>query len=87
MSAAEYTSDTHDELSRKFTFEVLGEALKRGATATEVMVLTESCVMAVYLALVKLGGDEKVLDLMVEGIRQRLAEKRLGGISPGETQQ
>ena len=73
-------SAIHNELSRKFVHEILGEALKRGATPEDILVLLESCVMGAYLAIVKLGGDEKVLDVMFEGVRLRLAEKRLGEI-------
>lgn len=82
MTMGPYTSDTHNELSRKFTMDILGEALKRHASPEDILVLVESCVMGAYLALVKLGGDEKVLDVMMAGIRRRLAERRLGGIQP-----
>lgn len=75
-----YTSDHHNHLTRQFTLNILGEALRAGATTEEVMVLMESCLMGAYLTLVKLGGDEKVLDVMVDGVRQRLAEHRLGDI-------
>lgn len=72
-----YTAETHNELSLKFIMDILGDALKRGATPQEIMVLVESCVLGAYLALVKLGGDDKVLDVMVANIRRRLAEERL----------
>ena len=77
-----YTSDMHNRLARKFTLEILGAALHAGASPEEVLVLVESCLMGAYLALVKLGGDDKVLDVMVAGVRQRLAEQRLGKITP-----
>lgn len=42
----------------------------------EVLVLTESVLVGVSLACVRLGGDDKMLDVMVEGARRRLAEIR-----------
>lgn len=47
---------------------------------SDVMVLTESVLVGVALACVRLGGDERVLDVIFERARERLAEIRLKDI-------
>ena len=70
----------HNKLAGKISTDIIKSVLTSGGSVTDVMVLTESVVVGVALACIKLGGDEKVLDVMLEGAKQRLAEIRLKGI-------
>ncbi len=47
-----------------------------------VLMALESCICLVLGYLVKLGRDELVLDKVVEGVKERMAKFRLGGIEP-----
>lgn len=67
----------HNELAGKIVRSIVEPVARNGGTAVDVMVLTESVLVGVTLAMVKLGGDEAVLDTMVENARKRLAEIRL----------
>lgn len=60
--------------------DIVRPTLEAGGQMTEVLVLLESVVVGVVMVAVKLGGDEIVLDKLVEGVKKRLAEERLGGI-------
>lgn len=51
-----------------------------GTDPSGIMVLTESVLVGVALATIRLGGDEAVLGLIFERARARLAELRLGDI-------
>lgn len=60
--------------------DIVRPTLEAGGQMTEVLVLLESVVVGVVLMAVKLGGEEIVLDQVIDGARKRLAEQRLGGI-------
>ena len=51
--------------------------------AVDTLILLESIVAGSLMILVKAGGDEKVLDLLTEGVRGRMAELRLKNVIPG----
>lgn len=61
---------------------IVKPVLESGGGATDIMVLTESVVIGVALMCIKLGGDEAVLDVMLAGAKQRLAEIRLTDLNP-----
>ncbi|MGE0289300.1 MAG: hypothetical protein AB7I42_26505 [Bradyrhizobium sp.] len=74
---AKAASDLHNELAGKIVASIVRPAYAVRGSFTDILVLTESVLVGVCLTCVKLGGDEKVLDVMVDGARQRLAEIRL----------
>ena len=51
-----------------------------------VLLLLESVVTGVLSVIVKQGGDEPVLDSFIEGVRQRMAEIRLGDLPTDDPQ-
>jgi len=77
-------SDTQAELHNKLAGEIVGSIVRpimtTGGKTTDVMVLTESVLVGVALACIRLGGDEMVLDVIFERARERLAELRLKDI-------
>ena len=73
-------SDLHNRLAGEIVARIVKPPLEAGGQYTDVLVLLESVVLGVILMAVKLGGDEKVLDVFIEGVRKRLAEQRLGNI-------
>lgn len=52
------------------------EANEQGM-ATDLLIALEGVVVGTFLMVVHLGGDEPVLDVFVERLRERLAEARL----------
>lgn len=70
----------HNRLAGEIVKSIVRPILTGGGSLSDVMVLTESVLLGVCLACVRLGGDEKALDIMVENVRGRLAEIRLGDI-------
>lgn len=82
MSAAdaEAVSALHNRLAGHVTSSIVRPVLEAGGAPEDVCVLLESVIVGVMLALNRLGGDEVVLDVVVEGARRRLAEIRLRDI-------
>jgi hypothetical protein len=77
MSERKAVVDVHNRLAGELVTKIVMETVNAGGNYRDVMVLTESVLMGVVLTCVRLGGDEKVLDVMVEGVKARLAEARL----------
>lgn len=73
----------HNELAGKIAAQIVRGPIEAGGTTTDVLVLAESVLVGVALATIKLGGDERVLDVMFEGARKRLAELRLKDLPIG----
>jgi hypothetical protein len=59
---------------------------ENGGDEMDVLLLLESVVTGVLSVIVKLGGDEPVLDKFIEGVRQRMAEIRLGDLPTDDPQ-
>ena len=76
-------SEIHNRLAGAIVVSIVKLPLMAGGSPTNVLALLESVVTGVLLALVNLGGDEKVLDLLTEGVRKRMAEIRLGRTEVG----
>lgn len=74
---SETTHEIHNRDAGKIIASIVRPTLEAGGSPTEVLVVLESVVTGVVLALVKLGGDERVLDTLMAGVKQRLAEIRL----------
>jgi hypothetical protein len=75
-------ADLHNAQVKKAYDLIVSNTLRAGGDARDVLVITESLLLGVIMTSVKLGGDLKILDTMVEGVKKRLAEKRLGDLQP-----
>jgi hypothetical protein len=60
--------------------QIVKPTIESGGDVKDVLVLLESVVAGVLLFAVKVGGDEKVLDVLTDGVRLRMAEIRLGDL-------
>ncbi len=70
----------HNELAGQIVAQIVRGPIAAGGTTADVLVLAESVLVGVALATIKLGGDDKVLDVIFERARARLAELRLKDI-------
>jgi len=78
------THEIHNRDAGRIVTEIVKPTLDAGGEMTDVLVLLESVVTGVLSIAVKLGGDNDVLDIFIAGVRQRMAEIRLGNIDlPG----
>lgn len=73
-------TDVHNENVGKIVRSIVSPIILSRGTTTDIMVLTESILVGIALACIKLGGDEIVLDVMFEAAKGRLAEIRLKDI-------
>lgn len=80
MSGADAQTDLHNRLAGEIVASIVRPVYDAGGGPTDVMVLTESVLVGVALACIRLGGDDTVLDVMFERAKKRLAEIRLGGL-------
>lgn len=55
---------------------------KVGANPRELLVFAATMVAGLFLVIVKLGGDEPVLEVFMDDVKDRLARARLGPIVP-----
>jgi len=74
--------ELHNKLSGQIVADIVRPMIVEGMTPTEALVLLESVIAGVFIAIVKLGGDEPVADKFIEGVKLRLAEIRLKNIEP-----
>jgi hypothetical protein len=74
--------EIHNRIAGEIVKQIVRPPLEAGGQFTDVLVVLESVILGVMLMGVKLGGDEIVLDQVVEGVKKRLAEQRLGGTEP-----
>lgn len=72
----------HNAEAARLLREIIHPTLSAGGTITDVMVLLESLLFGFVLMNVRLGGDEIILDTLVAGVKARLAEQRLGNLTP-----
>jgi hypothetical protein len=73
-------AELHNKLAGEIVASIVKPVLEGGGSWSDVLIVTESVVVGISLAGVRLGGDEKMLDIMIDRARQRLAEIRLGDI-------
>jgi hypothetical protein len=73
----------HNESAGRIVADIVRPTMMLGGTPEDVMVLLESVVTGVLTAVVRLGGDNEVLDVFVDGVRERMASIRLGDAAPG----
>ncbi|MPZ58474.1 MAG: hypothetical protein GEU91_18675 [Rhizobiales bacterium] len=81
MSDLTTQSTIHNRMAGEIVRSIVKPPLDAGGQMTDVLVLLESVVLGVILVAVKMGGDEIVLDTLVDGVKKRLAEQRLGPIT------
>jgi hypothetical protein len=81
-SRAGDASRRHNDLAGDLVRQLVQGTIGAGGDATETLVVMESVLVGTCLALVRLGGDEKVLDVLTDGARNRLAELRLKDVIP-----
>lgn len=70
----------HNTASGEIVREIVAGSLAAGGDYKSIMVLLESVTAGVLLAIFRLGGDNKALDLLFASVRNRLAELRLADI-------
>lgn len=75
-------SELHNRIAGEIVASIVRPPIEAGGTMLDVMVVLESVVTGVILAGVRMGGDERVLDTLVEGVKARLANQRLGPATP-----
>ena len=81
MTASTEQRIIHNFLSGRIVKSIVRTPLDAGGGKTEVLVLLESVILGVILAIAKLDDAEIVLDIVVEGVKERLAEIRLKDIN------
>lgn len=79
------TTTVHNQLAGQLVGAIVKSTVGNGGEATAALLLTESVLVGVALTLIRLGGDEKVLDVMFQAAKQRLAEIRLRDATPAGT--
>lgn len=75
-------SDLHNRMAGDIVKMIVMPPLEAGGDFKDVMVLLESVIAGVVLGMFKLGGDNIVLDTVLEGVKARveeiMARERLG---------
>lgn len=74
-------ADLHNRLAGRINASIIKPILESGGDFADVLVLLESIIFGVILTSTKLGGDEAVLDAIVQRVKERLAKERLGNLS------
>ena len=74
--------ELHNRIAGPIVASIVKPIIESGGECTDILVLLESVIVGVSLAIVKLGGDEIVLDTLFDGVKARLAELRLKNIQP-----
>jgi hypothetical protein len=75
-------SELHNRLAGPIVASIVRPVIEAGGNGVDILVLTESVVTGVFLAVVKLGGDEPVAETLLAGVKKRLTELRLCKTEP-----
>ena len=75
-------AELHNELAGQIVASIVRPPLDAGGTQENVLLLLESVIVGSVLALVKLGGDEIVLDEVIHRVKARLSVIRLNELKP-----
>lgn len=78
-------AEIHNRLAPQIVRTIVAEPLAAGGEPTDCLIILETVIVGVCEAVVRLGGDEKVLDVVMDRARQRLAQIRLGGLQTDGT--
>ena len=73
-------TELHNQIAGQIVASIVKPPIEAGGDYKDVLIVLESVIMGVMLVTARLGGDEIVLDTVVERVKERLAEKRLGDI-------
>lgn len=73
--------DLYNQLVGEIVGQIVKPPIDAGGDMQDVLVLLEGVVAGVILFGVKMGGDERVLDVLIEGVKVRLARARLHDVS------
>lgn len=79
----ETRAEIHGRVTRAAIFNIIGPILMTRGSVSDIMVAGESLLVGIALSCVKLGGDDRVLDVMFAGAKERLTEMRLADIETG----
>lgn len=72
----------HNRAAGELVWHIVMGPREVGGTFADSLILLESVIAGTVVALSKLGSDENVFDLLMERVRVRIAELRLGDIEP-----
>lgn len=75
-------AELHNVVAPAALKALCGPIIAGGGTGGDVLIALESVVAGAFLMAVNLGGDNIVFDVMVDRLRERLAEDRLGDLVP-----
>ena len=70
-------AELHNRLAGQIVSQIVNKPIAAGGTMSDVMALCESVLVGVILGCFQLGSDVKVLDLIVNRVKERLAKVRL----------
>lgn len=77
--------ELHNRISGEIVASIVKPPLATGGSFTDVLVLLESVITGVIVTTVRMGGDNIVVDAVIDRVRvrakQALAEQRLGPMS------
>lgn len=62
----------HNQLAGGIVASIVEPVIEAGGSLSDVMVLTESVIVGVALVTIKLGGTDKVLDIILAAAKARL---------------
>jgi hypothetical protein len=74
-------TELHNRLAKQIVTQIVDEPIAIGGTMSDVLLLCESILVGVTLRSFALGGDVKVLDLIVVRVKERLAKARLENLA------
>lgn len=80
MASRKDLTALHNEAAGRIVADIVRPTINAGGEISDVLVLLESVVTGVLTVAVKLGGDNAVLDIFAEGVRDRMAKIRLGDL-------
>jgi hypothetical protein len=69
-------SEIHNRNAPLIVKAIIKPMLEAGGDLTDIMVMLETVMAGVLLFAVKDGGDERVISVMAESVKERLAEMR-----------
>ena len=70
----------HNDLAADLGARLVRGTIGAGGDVIETLIVLESVIAGVCLTLVRLGGDEVVIDALMERVKARVAELRLKDI-------
>ena len=73
----ETPSQTHNRLAKEIVNKILTEGFLRQMRSTDVLVLLESILAGTLVGVVKLGGDEIVLEHLMKNTERRIKALRV----------